>query len=287
MKKLLRYFLLLIFAVAVAGCRESDERRHPLYIKALQDQQNGKGQDAADKLSELLKRRPRSAYTHKLLASIYDEMLNEPANAVYHYQAYLQAMPEAADAEEVKAWCTQAEKRCYEALHERFGKATEAVQPKAVGQVVAEVPATVTPGTLPAAAEKTPLPPDNALLKKDEIIAAKDKEITELKQKLSQYQTSYNAMRKELEKLRAQLTQRTQPVAAVETKKPVSKSNIRQYKVVSGDTPGGIARKVYGKSSLYYLIMRANPQVDARRLRPGMILNIPQYKEKSEQENSR
>ena len=53
------------------------------------------------------------------------------------------------------------------------------------------------------------------------------------------------------------------------------KSSVRYYTVVSGDSPGRIARKVYGKSSMYNLIMQANPKLDARKLRPGMKLIIP------------
>ena len=47
------------------------------------------------------------------------------------------------------------------------------------------------------------------------------------------------------------------------------------YTVARGDTPGSIARKVYGKSSLAQHIMQANPGLDARKLRPGMKLIIP------------
>ena len=131
MKNLFRYSIITLFsAIILTGCGEADERRHPLYIKALQDQQTGDGAAAAEKLNELLKRRPRSIHTHKLLAAIYDEMLNNPAQAVYHYQAYLKAMPDAADAEETAAWLLQAEKRHYAILHQKFGK--ENITPPAV-----------------------------------------------------------------------------------------------------------------------------------------------------------
>ena len=145
--------LLLLTACIFTGCSESDERRHPLYIKALQDRENGNGKDAAEKLCELLKRRPRSIYTHKLLAAVYDEMLNEPAKAVYHYQAYLQAMPEAADAEEVNAWLLQAEKRCYNQLKQRFEKAD--TLPGTAATEKAPAPAEVA-DTAAAASEKAP-----------------------------------------------------------------------------------------------------------------------------------
>ena len=63
--------------------------------------------------------------------------------------------------------------------------------------------------------------------------------------------------------------------AAAPATPATSSGGIRTYKVQAGDTPGKIARKIYGRSSLYTVIMRANPNVNERKLRPGMILNIP------------
>ena len=286
MKNFLRVVSIMIFAVAIAGCRESDERRHPLYVKALQDQQEGRGVDAAEKLCELLKRRPRSIYAHKLLASIYDEMLNDPANAVYHYQAYIKANPEASDVEEVKAWLTQAEKRCCILLNERFNKDLPKTQIQAEEKPVADTPPAPADEKSPAVdiSETAPQNTGSDSSVNAEIIAAKDKEIAELKLKMAQYQARYQTMRQEVEKVRKQRN-RTYRNELSDT--PAVKSDLRQYKVVAGDTPGSIARKVYGKSSLYYVIMRANPQADARKLHPGMVLNIPQLKEKTKQGNAR
>ena len=303
MKNLFRYSIITLFsAIILTGCGEADERRHPLYIKALQDQQTGDGAAAADKLNELLKRRPRSVHTHKLLASIYDEMLNNPAQAVYHYQAYLQAMPDAADAEETAAWLLQAEKRHYAILHQKFGKENITPPP---AEYNAQNPAENTPDNSPDKAEKPADNPAEPAVAADEktpdLIAERDKEIAELKEKLHRYQNRYQAIRREVEKLRnaraarpaaAPETPAAPAVTANETRAPaapapatVDKKPLRQYKVAAGDTPGSIARKVYGKSSLHYVIMRANPQVDARKLRPGMVLNIPQRQENLKQGN--
>ena len=286
MKSWFKIIMLVFSAVSLlSGCSEADERRHPLYIKAMQDRQAGNGKDAAEKLNELLKRRPRSIYTHKLLASVYDEMLNDPASAVYHYKTYLQSMPEASDAEEVKAWLTQAEKRSYEELAIRFGKTAATAEVPENKQVAAPekepntelpaVPESNTANTAEHADKNPPLPTADNASGNREIIAARDAEISELKNKLAQYQVRYNAIRQEVEKLR-KLRQKPVAVTVPEpANSAVSTGGYRQYKVVAGDTPGGIARKVYGKSSLYYIIMQANPRVDARKLRPGMNLNIP------------
>ena len=48
------------------------------------------------------------------------------------------------------------------------------------------------------------------------------------------------------------------------------------YKVQAGDTPGGIARKFYGKASMYEVIMKANPQIkDAKLIQIGTELKVP------------
>ena len=294
MKNLFRYSIITLFsAIILTGCGEADERRHPLYIKALQDQQTGDGAAAAEKLNELLKRRPRSIHTHKLLAAIYDEMLNNPAQAVYHYQAYLKAMPDAADAEETAAWLLQAEKRHYAILHQKFGK--ENITPPAVE----ETPSSAANSSEnppeqksePAAAAEPAAPEAEKTANE---LAERNKEIAELKEKLNRYQTRYQAIRREVDKLRNGRTARMAAAPAVPApavSEPAAapaagdKTPPRQYKVVAGDTPGSIARKVYGKSSLHYVIMRANPQVDARKLRPGMVLNIPQRQENLKQGN--
>ncbi|MBQ9502647.1 MAG: LysM peptidoglycan-binding domain-containing protein [Lentisphaeria bacterium] len=48
------------------------------------------------------------------------------------------------------------------------------------------------------------------------------------------------------------------------------------YVVKSGDTPGSIARKFYGKASHYDLILKANPRIrDPRQIPIGTKLRIP------------
>ena len=306
MKNLLRYsFALFAAAMIFSGCSEGDERRHPLYRKALQDQQSGKGADAAEKLCELLKRRPRSIYAHKLLATVYDEMLNDPASAVYHYQKYLESLPDAVDSEEVQAWRMQAEKRHYQLLHERFSKETVSPMPgtseKAPEEPVKNADHTVQPETpassteeITAAAEHSSSAPAAGTAGENinEEIAVRDKQIAELQLKLARYQARHKAMRQEVEKMRKErqnqkrsATQINQSAAAEPS--PAAAAVQSQYKVVNGDTPGSIARKVYGKSSLYYVIMQANPQVNARKLRPGTILNIPHRIENQDQRSAR
>ena len=49
------------------------------------------------------------------------------------------------------------------------------------------------------------------------------------------------------------------------------------YEIVSGDTLGGIAKKFYGKASLYTRIHEANKELipDANKIYPGQKIKIP------------
>ena len=67
---------------------------------------------------------------------------------------------------------------------------------------------------------------------------------------------------------------RAEPIAAA----AAADAPVRTYKVVSGDTLNGIARKLYQNSSQWPKILEANKGTleDPTKLKPGMILIIPQ-----------
>ncbi|MBE6366699.1 MAG: LysM peptidoglycan-binding domain-containing protein [Lentisphaerae bacterium] len=271
---LLKCAILAVAAIVLfSACSPGDERRHPLFIKGVKAQNNGNGAEAADCFRELIKRRPQSVYVHLKLAGVYDEMLNDPLSALLHYRLYLEAMPGAADAEEVKAWITQAEKRSYELLKERFEPApmpSAAVTPQAAAASVPEAAALVQENSAVPIPEAPLAPPNTAP-------AVDAGEYAKLQKQLAQYQARHRYMLAELQRLRKKhnvqlpnhVPESTPPAAGS------SGSGVRTYKVQPGDTPGKIARKLYGKSSLYKVILQANPAVNERSLKPGMILNIP------------
>ncbi|HUB24294.1 MAG TPA: LysM peptidoglycan-binding domain-containing protein [Tepidisphaeraceae bacterium] len=83
----------------------------------------------------------------------------------------------------------------------------------------------------------------------------------------------------------------TQPIAALEaldngdampaaiTQPPAAQAAVsvspRTHKVAEGESFYTIAQAVYGDSSLFTRIEDANPNIDARHLKIGMVLNIP------------
>ena len=123
MKKIL---LLLCAAILLSGCGKSDERNHPLFQKGKRAQSAGNGEEAAEFFHKFLARRPGNAYVYLQLATVYDEMLNEPLTAAYHYRQYLRLVPDAPDAEEVRSWLKICEKRCYENLQKEFSESPAA-----------------------------------------------------------------------------------------------------------------------------------------------------------------
>lgn len=269
MKKLLG---LLAAILILAGCGEGDERRHPLFLKGERAQTAGNGKEAAECFAELLKRRPHGIYVHIKLASVYDELLKQPLSAAYHYRQYLLHYPDAPDAEEVRSWLDVCEKRCYEDLKKRFEVSAESIaEAKSVSADSELVPE---PDKKTAdSADKTPtgdIPANEAA----------QKEIAELKSLLEQYRIRHRMVMQELEKLRRSAAQvsvskpETAP-APPDNTTTGAENQVAVYRILPGDTPGKIARKVYGKSSLYTIILRANPGLDERKLRPGMTIKLP------------
>jgi nucleoid-associated protein YgaU len=56
-------------------------------------------------------------------------------------------------------------------------------------------------------------------------------------------------------------------------------SDSRTHVIQSGETFSSIAQAVYGSSAYYPHLIRANPTIDARKLRAGMTINIPPLSE--------
>lgn len=59
---------------------------------------------------------------------------------------------------------------------------------------------------------------------------------------------------------------------------PATTSSEGTYTIQPGDTLGKIAKKLYGKESLWLKIQKANPELDPRRLTVGRKIKLPQTK---------
>lgn len=258
----------IALTVLLYGCAEGDERNHPLFRKAESAQRTGNAAEAVSFYKELLNRRGNCVYTHLKLAEIYDELLKDPQLAALHYRLYLEAMPDAPDAEEIKAWQKNAEKRYYESLSSKFApQQPPAAQIEIKPDDLADSQA-LPPGKKVNTEASTPQPNDSTVDKTE--LTKLRSELAESKDKLAQFRARYRFMQIELNRLRSI----ERAFNALQQKSAKNST----YQVQPGDTLGKIALKCYGKSSLYYLIEKANPGVNSNRLRTGTVLIIPEYK---------
>lgn len=120
MRKFYLFAASLVLLTAVTGCSSDDEKSHALYKKGENAQKAGNGAEAVAAYKELIAKRENCVYSHLQLATVYDEMLNDPLMAIMHYRVYLEKNPQASDAAEVKAWMERAERRYFDSIKHKF-----------------------------------------------------------------------------------------------------------------------------------------------------------------------
>ena len=97
--------LALLFSLLAAGCgRKGDVLRHPLMIRAERCRAEGEPVLAMGFYKKLLQRRPDSPLLRLKIATLCDEVLNDPIGAIYHYNIYLNMVPGSPDAPAVEGY---------------------------------------------------------------------------------------------------------------------------------------------------------------------------------------
>jgi len=89
-----------------SGCNRNGAAEHnPLFLKGKQLRQDGNPVEAESYFRRFLQKNPDSPGGHLALAGLYDEVLENPAAALYHYDEYLRLVPEnAPDRETVEGY---------------------------------------------------------------------------------------------------------------------------------------------------------------------------------------
>ena len=122
-KKNKKIFLLLFYAVfsifLLASCGPAKEQAHPLFRKAERLKKNGEYEKAAAAYEKYLGVNYSSALTHSKLAELYNDNLNDPFMAAYHYKMYLKFYPDCPDRDAVESWIADAETRFAAKVNER------------------------------------------------------------------------------------------------------------------------------------------------------------------------
>ena len=115
MKSLIHIFAIAILFSGLTGCglKNGDESSHPLFKRAVKAQKSNEIYQAVKYFNRYLALRPDSSKTHLMLASIYDENLDRPLRAVYHYERFLEFAPNSSEAGDVRKWLDAARKKYY------------------------------------------------------------------------------------------------------------------------------------------------------------------------------
>ena len=97
--------LVMLLGLLSAGCdRNDDVLRHPLMIRAERCRAEGEPVLAMRFYKKLLHRRPDSPLLRLKIATLCDEVLNDPVGAIYHYNTYLNMVPGSPDAPAVEGY---------------------------------------------------------------------------------------------------------------------------------------------------------------------------------------
>jgi LysM repeat protein len=218
-----------------------------------------------------------SAEAHYRLGMLYEDQLKNEVGALHHFERYLELAPQGQFATDVKGYVD----RLRLLIVSRFAEgavmpAREASRLKnenlALQRQLTDLrqqapagrprPATATPAPAPVAtpamvvAAMPPPTPAPAVSGEPEVRRALPVTAT----------------------VPASGPAASAPRAEPATAAAATDAPVRTYKVVSGDTLNGIARKLYQNSSQWPKILEANKGTleDPTKLKPGMILIIPQ-----------
>lgn len=250
----LLFSCMIMLAVLLSSCGDSgtDETNHPLFVKSLNLKKKKDYAQAARLLEEYLRDRPDSPKARLELATIYDDDLNDPLSAIYHYRVYLEKYPDSPDAENIQKWCAGAEKEFVESLGMTVNENTRGEIENLKNR------------------EKENLNRINRL----------EKENAYLKKKLN-LSLSWNLSKEYGAIPAAAETSETPDKKTTESSPVEHKKNPETYKVKSYDTLMRISREIYGDSKYYKQIFEANRDIltSETSLMPGQVLKIPKIKD--------
>ena len=102
MAVLRRILPLVLLLFLFCGCGKPATMKHPLMVKGTQYLKEGNIKLAREFYENCLKKNPDSPEVILALASLYDEHLNKPIQALFYYDSYLENPPPGADLELVR-----------------------------------------------------------------------------------------------------------------------------------------------------------------------------------------
>lgn len=256
--------LLLLCATGCIPTRDGtqDEQREPHFLRGQESVRQRDYKGAAEAFDRALEANPRSASAHFELGLIFEQHLNDPATAVYHFERFLKLRPTSERAEIVRqrvnnckmelaklfliapnAPSVQKEMDKLKTEVERLGlenhqlrRQVEILNAQAAARSVVSTsaPVAILAAQVPPTAKSAPAAPNPV--------------------RPATTPVSFTA-----------------PVAAPKSTKPSAPAT-RTHTVRQGDIPDTIARR-YGVK--LEALLAANPNLDPRRMKIGQTVNIP------------
>ena len=273
-------------ALMLAGCNDyvGKEKSHPLVIKAGKEKSAGEYKEAARCYEEFLLICPKSSFTHTELAALYNDYLNDPLQAVYHYRKWMEMNPnDKTSFEDIRILAETAQKNLFKKLKEEYKDSAEAKKAEEELQKLKDQLAQAQ-NTLKQYEEQNQKMKEKLLAVKEE----REKLNSQTIARNRQNQTAPAAGKKphaEQAKGPAQSKQAAQAAGKTpgqaQAKKTAGQSKPQPtpaagspgtYKVQKGDTLMKIAKKCYGNSRYFYLIAEAN----RAKLGPKNIIRVGQ-----------
>lgn len=284
MSRLLRLLVLLQLFVFAGGCGDSlqNEVRNPKFIRAKRLYDRGDFTESAQAFKEYLKIQPRSVKAHKFLADIYNDNLDEPLLAIYHYREYIELEPSTSEKSLITKFIEGAEKRYFKELESEYF--TEADTANISRELKRQ---TVKNERMLKYIKKvqTELQTVKHALRESERLR------TEVHNKMlvqnKEYEKKLTSIRDELDKKSKEISTavKSQGLPVLDMNKKPKKVVKRKptlpavYYIENGDTLSKIAKKFYGSNHTRYikLIFGANKKVIARLsdLKVGAKIIIP------------
>lgn len=275
-------------ALMLAGCNDyvGKEKSHPLVIKAGKEKSAGEYKEAARCYEEFLLICPKSSFTHTELAGLYNDYLNDPLQAVYHYRKWMEMNPnDKTSFEDIRILAETAQKNLFKKLKEEYKDSAEAKKTDEELQKLKDQLAQ-TQNTLKQYEEQNQKMKEKLLAVKEEREKINSQTIARNRQ--NQQPTAGKKAQADQTKDQTQVKQTAQAAGKTPTAKsaksatqtksqPASGAASGTYTVQKGDTLMKIARKCYGNSRYYYLIAEANRAKLGKKnqIRIGQTLVIP------------
>lgn len=246
--------LTLMLCLMIAGCRpgsvgQSDEQKDPYFLAGKNRLQERDYQKAIEMFEKALDVNPRSAAAHFELGVLYEQQQGDYAASLYHYQRAVLLNSNASFAELSRQRMQECKRELAKSIvqpismdHLQRELDSARAENQQLKQIVRELQNAQTGR---GATTGNLAPPTNSLVHTASQVTARNE---------SQPATANVA--------RANSTTRTSPSAL----------SGRVHTISAGETPAMIARRYNVKLSA---LQSANPNMDARRLRPGQTLIIP------------